>query len=218
MVSAERAVGKRLRAASASRLAAGPSPVLVSVGRARPAGWRVEPHRHCLRARTPWEVSAGVRSNGDLDTAAPRWSSVARGTTLVRSKRLNVSRSAATITSGIASDNPVAGETASVPSVSAIEWILPPRSASKISCRERTATWWTAPAYRSFRALSGSSVAVISSFALTYVYSLMAGTSDGGGTVTVSRSSRFDRSNSWSWLTGNASGYTEFDRTMPTYS
>jgi hypothetical protein len=46
---------------------------------------------------------------------------VARGTTLVRSKRLNVSRSAATITGGIASGNPVAGEMASVPSASAVE-------------------------------------------------------------------------------------------------
>ena len=61
-------------------------------------------------------------------------------------------------------------------------------------------------------------MAAISSFAFTYRYSFTDGNAVGSGTETDRVSSRVDRSNVWSYSTGNASGYTEFDSTMPTYS
>jgi hypothetical protein len=77
---------------------------------------------------------------------------------------------------------------------------------SKTSCRVRTATCHTAPAYLSFCAFTGSAVAVISSLALTYLYSFTDGTVEGSGTVNCSVSSRLDRSNLWEWVTGKDSG------------
>lgn len=58
---------------------------------------------------------------------------------------------------------------------------MPARSASKTSCRVRTSTLQTAPAYRSFPVLTGNAVAAISSLAFTYLYSLTDETVEGSG-------------------------------------
>ncbi len=170
-----------------------------------PSRRRVEPH-HWLRCRTPRLVSAGVRSNGDFDTAAPRWSSVACGTTLARSNALNVSRSAATIASGTYSGWPgrrsdavhadgegdgvdLAGAVGLEDLVQGSHGDLPHGAA-----------------YRSFCALTGSGVAVISSFALTYRYSFTVGQRGRLGDVDRERQLAGARSNLCSCSTGNASG------------